>query len=168
MIHIPRIGQEVIVAFEEGDADKPIIVGSVYNAEQMPPFALPGDKTQSGIKTRSSLGGGEDDFNEICFEDKKGSELLYIRAEKDQIFAVENDQHLWAGNDRTKEIGHDEDTKVHHDRTETVDNNETITIHGNRTETVDKDETITIHQNRTENVDKDESITIGGKRTENV
>ncbi len=168
MIHIPRIGQEVIVAFDEGDADKPIIVGSVYNAEQMPPYALPGDKTQSGIKTRSSLGGSPDNFNEICFEDKKGSELLYIRAEKDQTIAVENDECHWVGNDRLKTIDHDETTLVHHDRTETVDNDETITIHGNRTETVDKDETITIHQNRTETVDKDENITISGNRTENV
>ena len=168
MIHIPRIGQEVIVAFEEGDPDKPIIVGSVYNAEQMPPYALPADQTQSGIKTRSSLGGTPENFNEICFEDKKGQELLYIRAEKDQTIAVENDESHWVGHDRLKTIDHDETTLVHHDRTETVDNNETITIHGNRTETVDKDETIAIHQNRTENVDKDESITIGGKRTENV
>jgi type VI secretion system secreted protein VgrG len=168
MIHIPRIGQEVIVAFEEGDADKPIIVGSVYNAEQMPPYSLPDNKTQSGIVTRSSLGGSPENFNEICFEDKKGSELLYIRAEKDQRISVEHDEIHWVGNDRTKEIEHDESTWVGHDRTETVDNNETITIHGNRTETVDKDETITIHQNRTETVDKNESITISGSRTENV
>src|SRR5216683_3182050 len=168
MIHIPRIGQEVIIAFEEGDPDKPIIVGSVYNAEQMPPYALPANKTQSGIVTRSSLGGSADNFNEICFEDKKGEELLYIRAEKDQKIAVENDEWHWVGKDRDKEIDHDETTQVHHDRTETVDNNETITIHGNRTETVDKDETITIHQNRTETVDKDENITISGNRTENV
>jgi type VI secretion system secreted protein VgrG len=168
MIHIPRIGQEVIVAFEEGDADKPIIVGSVYNAEQMPPYSLPDNKTQSGIKTRSSLGGSPENFNEICFEDKKGAELLYIRAEKDQTIAVENDEAHWVGHDRDKTIDNDERTLVHHDRTEVVDNNETITIHGNRTETVDKDETITIHQNRTEKVDKDESITIGGSRTENV
>jgi type VI secretion system secreted protein VgrG len=172
MIHIPRIGQEVIVDFLEGDPDQPIIVGSVYNADMMPPYKLPDNKTQSGIKTRSSMHGGEEDFNEICFEDKKGSELLYIRAEKDQIFAVENDQHLWAGNDRTKEIDHDEDTKVHHDRTETVGNNETITIGvegtGNRTETVKGDETITIKGNRTEEVRKDETITIKGNRTEEV
>lgn len=168
MIHIPRIGQEVIVAFDEGDPDKPIIVGSVYNSEQMPPFALPANKTQSGIQTRSSLGGSPENCNEICFEDKKGSELLYIRAEKDQTIAVEHDEAHWVGHDRDKTIDNDERTIVHHDRTEIVDNDETITIHGNRTETVDKDETITIHQNRTETVDKDENITISGNRTENV
>ena len=75
MVHIPRIGQEVVVSFLEGDPDRP---GSspgclVYNAEQMPPYALPDNKTQSGIKSRSSLGGTSDNFNELRFEDKKGS-----------------------------------------------------------------------------------------------
>ena len=168
MIHIPRMGQEVIVDFLEGDPDQPIIIGSVYNADQMPPYELPGSKTQSGIKTRSTLTGTEENFNEICFEDKKGEEFLYIRAEKDQIIAVENDESHWVGHDRLKTIDHDETTLVHHDRTETVDNNETITVHGNRTEEVDKDETISIHQNRTETVDKDEEITIGENRTETV
>jgi type VI secretion system secreted protein VgrG len=168
IIHIPRIGQEVVVDFLEGDPDQPIIVGSVYNAETMPPYTLPANKTQSGIKTRSSMGGNPETFNEICFEDKKGSELLYIRAEKDHTVGVENDESHWVGNDRMKTIDHDETTLVHHDRTETVDNNETITVHGNRTETVDKNETITIHQNRTETVDQNETITVSGNRTRTV
>lgn len=168
MIHIPRIGQEVIVDFLEGDPDQPIVIGSVYNAEMMPPYELPANKTQSGIKSRSSLKGNEENFNEICFEDKKGEELLYIRAEKDQTIAVENDEAHWVGHDRLKTIDHDETTLVHHDRTETVDNDEKITIHGNRTETVDKNETITIHANRTETVDKDETITIHANRVESV
>ncbi len=168
IIHIPRIGQEVIVDFLEGDPDNPIIVGSVYNAETMPPYELPANKTQSGIKTRSSLGGSPANFNEIRFEDKKGSELLTIHAEKDQSISVENDESHTVGHDRTKDIAHDETTHVGHDRTETVDNNETITIHGNRTEEVDKDEKITIHGNRTEEVDKNETISIHGGRTETV
>jgi type VI secretion system secreted protein VgrG len=168
MIHIPRIGQEVIVAFQEGDPDQPIIVGSVYNAEMMPPYELPDNMTQSGVKTRSSLNGTPANFNEIRFEDKKGGEQLFIHAEKNQDIEVENDETHWVGHDRGKTIDHDEITHVKHDRTETVDNNETITVHGNRSETVDKDELITIHSNRTEIVDKDECITIGQSRTENV
>jgi type VI secretion system secreted protein VgrG len=167
-IHIPRIGQEVIIDFIEGDVDHPIIVGSVYNADMMPPYDLPDNKTQSGIKSRSSKGGGPENFNEIRFEDKKDSEQLFIHAEKNQDIEVEHDETHWVGNDRTKTIDHDETTHVKHDRTETVDNNETITIHGQRTETVDKDETITIHGQRTETVDKDETITIHGQRTETV
>jgi len=168
MVHIPRMGQEVVVEFVDGDVDHPLVVGSVYNAEQMPPYTLPANKTQSGVKSRSSLNGTPTNFNEIRFEDKKGSEQLFIHAEKNQDIEVENDETHWVGHDRTKTIDHDETTHVKHDRTETVDNNETITIHGNRTETVDKDETITIHKNRTETVDKNESITISGGRTESV
>jgi type VI secretion system secreted protein VgrG len=168
MIHIPRIGQEVVIDFLEGDPDQPIVVGSVYNADQMPPWALPANKTQSGILTRSSLGGSPANANAIRFEDKKGEEQLWIHAEKNQDIEVENDETHWVGHDRAKKIDHDEATLVGHDRTEEVGNDETITIHGNRTEEVDKDETITIHANRTEKVDKEEKITIGGGRTENV
>ena len=164
-VAIPRIGQEVIVDFLEGDPDQPIITGRVYNAEQMPPYALPANKTQTGIKSRSSMSGGPDNFNEIRFEDKKGSEQLFVHAEKNQDIEVENDETHWVGHDRTKTIDHDETVLVKHDRTETVDNNETITVHGMRTETVDKNETITVHQNRTETVDINETISIGGNRS---
>jgi type VI secretion system secreted protein VgrG len=133
-IHIPRVGQEVIVAFEEGDPDRPIVVGSVYNAEMMPPYKLPDHKTQSGIKSRSSLRGTEENFNEFCFEDKKGEELVYLRAEKDYTLAVEHDEAHWVGNDRTKTVDNDETTTVGNNRTETVEKgNEKITIKkGNR------------------------------------
>lgn len=164
-IAIPRLTQEVIVDFLEGDPDQPIITGRVYNKEQMPPYDLPANKTQSGVKSRSSKGGSAANFNEIRFEDLKGSELVTIHAEKDQSIEVEHDEAHWVGHDRSKTIDHDETSHIKHDRTETVDNNETITIHGNRMETVDKNETITIHGNRTEGVDKNESITILGSRT---
>jgi type VI secretion system secreted protein VgrG len=164
----PRIGQEVIVDFLEGDPDRPIITGRVYNADQMPPYPLPDEQTKSTIKTRSSKGGGEANFNEICFEDLKGEERLFIHAEKNQDIEVENDETHWVGHDRTKTIDHDETTHVKHNRTETVDNDETIGIHGNRSETVDKDETITIHANRTETVDKNESLTVLANRTRTV
>ena len=122
----------MIVDFLEGDPDRPIITGRVYNAEQMPPYDLPANKTQSGMKSRSSLGGGPDNYNEIRFEDKKGSEQLFIHAEKNQDIEVENDETHWVGHDRKKTIDHDETTHVKHDRTETVDKNETITVHGER------------------------------------
>jgi type VI secretion system secreted protein VgrG len=167
-VQVPRIGQEVVVDFLEGDPDQPIITGRVYNAEQMPPWELPANATQSGVLTRSSKGGAYGTANALRFEDKKGSEQLWLHAEKNQDIEVENDETHWVGHDRTKTIDHDETTHVKHDRTETVDNNETITIHNNRTETVDKEESITIHGGRTETVDKNETITIGGSRTESV
>jgi type VI secretion system secreted protein VgrG len=165
---IPRIGQEVIVEFLDGDPDRPIITGSVYNAEQMPPWGLPVSQTQSGILSRSTKGGTQENANALRFEDKKGEEQLWLHAEKDQLTEVENDETKWVGNDRTKTIDGNETTTVHKNRTETVDQNETITVHQNRTETVDQNETITIHQNRTETVDQNETITIGLNRTEDI
>ncbi|MDQ0074391.1 type VI secretion system secreted protein VgrG [Variovorax boronicumulans] len=159
---IPRIGQEVIVDFLNGDPDRPIIVGRVYNDDQPIPF---GSHTQSGFRTRSTPKGSASNCNEFRFEDKKGSEQVYLHAEKNQDIEVENDETHWVGHDRTKTIDHDETTHVKHDRTETVDNNETITVHGQRTETVDKNETITVHMNRTETVDLNETISIGQNRS---
>jgi type VI secretion system secreted protein VgrG len=163
MIHIPRAGQEVLVEFVDGDVDHPIVVGSVYNAEQMPPYKLPDNKTQSGVKSRSSLGGTPTNFNEIRFEDKKGSEQVVIHAEKDQEIAVENDETHWVGHDRTKNIDHDETTHIKHDRTETVDNNESICINGARTETVAKDESISISGGRTTAISKDDTLSVDGE-----
>lgn len=90
-VHIPRIGQEVIVSFLEGDPDRPIVTGRVYNGENKPPYKLPANATQSGVKSRSSKSGSSSNFNEIRFEDKKGSEELLIHAEKDFKVDVEND-----------------------------------------------------------------------------
>ncbi|KAB0547007.1 type VI secretion system tip protein VgrG [Pseudomonas argentinensis] len=167
-IQIPRIGQEVIVSFLEGDPDRPIITGRVYNAEQTVPYDLPANATQSGTKSRSSKGGTPANFNEIRMEDKKGEEQLFIHAEKNQDIEVENDETHWVGHDRTKTIDNDETVHVKHDRTETVDNNETITIGVDRTEKVGNNESITIGVNRTENVGSNESISIGANRTESV
>ncbi|MGH9558197.1 MAG: type VI secretion system Vgr family protein, partial [Bryobacteraceae bacterium] len=111
-IFIPRIGQEVLVDFLEGDPDRPIITGRVYNAEQMPPYTLPANQTQSGILTRSSSGGSSSNANELRFEDKMGSELVLLHAEKDL----------------TVEVEHDETRTVQHDRTTTITNNETKTV----------------------------------------
>jgi type VI secretion system secreted protein VgrG len=139
-MHIPRIGQEVIVDFLNGDPDFPIITGRVYNAMQMPPWDLPANKTQSGIKTHSSLGGTPGDgmynspgmANALRFEDLAGAEQLWMHAQKDQLIEVENDEVKWVGNDRTK----------------TIDGNETVTVLKNRTETVDLNESITIGLNQ--------------------
>ena len=167
-VQIPRIGQEVVVDFLEGDPDQPLITGRVYNAEQMPPWDLPANATQSGVLTRSSKGGAYGNANAIRFEDKTGSEQLWIHAEKNQDIEVENDETHWVGHDRTKTIDHDETSHIKHDRTETVDNNETITIGVDRTESVGNNESITIGVNRTEQVGANETIAIGANRTETV
>jgi type VI secretion system secreted protein VgrG len=162
---IPRIGQEVIVDFLNGDPDRPIIIGRVYNDDQPKPFD---SHTQSGFRTRSTPKGSAANCNEFRFDDKKGSEQVYLHAEKNQDISVENDETHTVGNDRTKTIDNDETTTVKHDRTETVGNNEKITIGVNRDESVGSNETIAIGVNRTETVGANESITIGSSRTISV
>jgi type VI secretion system secreted protein VgrG len=168
VVHIPRIGQEVIVDFLEGDPDRPIITGRVYNADQAPPYSLPGDQTQSGLKSRSSKGGGTDNFNEIRFEDKKGSEQLVVHAEKDMQVEVEHDRSESVGNDESVKVGNNQTVSIGKNRTESVGNNESISIDKNRTESVGGDESVSISGNRSLSVSKDETIDITGKRTDSV
>ena len=164
-VHLPRIGQEVVVDFLEGDPDQPLVVGRVYNADNMVPYALPGNKTQSGIKSRSSLGGAPYNFNELRFEDKKGSEHVYLQAEKDLQILVKHDERRQVGHDRVKEVVHDETTSIGHDRNETVDNNETISIGGSRNENVGGSESVTVAMNREHTVGIQESVTVGAARS---
>jgi type VI secretion system secreted protein VgrG len=191
-MHIPRIGQEVIVDFLEGDPDQPIITGRVYNGANMPPYDLPGNKTQSGIKSRSSKDGSADNFNEIRFEDLKGSELVTIHAEKDHELTVENDETHSVGRDEKQTIGRDETAKVGRDeshsvgrdrtksvtgnetnsigksRSESVGANESISITANRDESVGGNDTISISKNHELSVGKNQSINVGDKRSLSV
>jgi len=134
-LHIPRVGQEVIVDFMEGDPDRPIITGQIYNAHKMPPYSLPGNKTQSGIKSRSTPGGTGENFNELRFEDKKDAEAIHFQAEKNFHRLVKNDDELKVGHDRTVEIKNN--------RTETVtEGNSACTVtKGTYTLTVEGDTT---------------------------
>jgi type VI secretion system secreted protein VgrG len=159
-IHIPRIGQEVIVEFLEGDPDMPIITGRVYNAEQMVPYGLPANATQSGIKSRSSKGAGPANFNEIRFEDKKGAEQFYIHAEKNEDIVVEND--------KTEGVGRDESITIGRDRQETVGNDETLTVVNNRTRTVKANEMVTVNLMRMHNVGINETINVGAAQQVNI
>ncbi len=97
-LFLPRIGQEVIVSFLDGDPDQPLVTGSVYNAVTMPPYPLPENATRSGVKSDSSKGSGG--FNEFRLEDKKGSEQVFIRAEKDHECHVNHDDKTFIGHDR--------------------------------------------------------------------
>ncbi len=128
-IFLPRIGQEVIVSYLEGDPDRPLITGAVYNSEQTVPYTLPDEQTKSTVKTNSSKGGGG--FNEIRFEDKKDSEEIYFHAQKDQNIVVEND--------RTKKVLHNETNTIKQDRSTTIEegNDTYVVAKGNRTFKVD-------------------------------
>jgi type VI secretion system secreted protein VgrG len=129
-IVLPRIGQEVVVAFLEGDPDQPLVIGSVYNGDLKPPYDLPANKTQLGLKTRSSKGGGTGDFNELRFEDKAGEEQIYFHAQRDFERVVERDDTL--------DVQRHQTITVKNNRTETVkEGNESVTVsQGNRSVTV--------------------------------
>lgn len=111
-VHIPRVGQEVVVSFLEGNPDRPLIIGSVYNADNMPPHSLPAQRTRSGVRSRSHPGGGPEDYNEICFEDRKGKEELLLHAQRDMRHEAENDHLVDTKRDETGEIGRDREWKV--------------------------------------------------------
>lgn len=164
-IQIPRIGQEVIVDFLEGDPDRPIITGRVYNAEQVPPYALPANQTQSGVKSRSSKEGGTDNYNEIRFEDLKDAEQIYIHAEKDLQLVVENDRSGSVGANDSLTVGGDQSASVSGTRTETVGKDESITIDGSRSERVGGSETVAVGGDRSKNVGGKETIKVGKDRS---
>jgi type VI secretion system secreted protein VgrG len=127
---IPRIGQEVVVDFLEGDPDRPIITGRVYNGLSTPPYPLPAEKTKSTIKSNSSLGGGG--FNEIRFEDKKGDEQLFMQAEKDMDLRVKNDRREWIGQDRHLIVVRDKFEEIDRDSSCTIKQNESTDITGDQ------------------------------------
>ncbi|PZV35680.1 type VI secretion system tip protein VgrG [Mesorhizobium kowhaii] len=174
-IQIPRIGQEVIVDFIEGDPDLPIITGRVYNASQMPPYGLPGSATQSGWKSDSSKGGGG--YNELMFEDKAGSELVNFQAQKDHNLLIKHDRTKLVQHDQSDRIDHDAKHSVGHNLDEDVGNNKTVkvgvdqttnigsndteTVGANRSLTVMANETIHVVSNSTENIDANHSQTVG-------
>ena len=182
-IHLPRVGQEVIVDFLEGDPDHPIITGRVYNAVEKVPFdldpaAAPANasplsaaptrrKTWSGIKSRSTPGGGH---NEFLFVDDAGKEEVFLRAQKDLSTLVEHDEQRHVKHDRTTNIDHDEAATIGHDKTTTVTNNfsetiqgtETRSVIGNVSETFAANETRMISGNVTETITGNVDQTVSG------
>jgi len=159
-VMVPRVGNEVMVDFLEGDPDRPIITGQVYNAANMPPYDLALSPTQSGVKTRSTPGGNQQNFNEITFEDKLGEEELRIQAEKDQTTYVKNQQSITVGASRNLVVKQDETVTVEGNRTLTVTKTETETFLGSRT--------MTVAQTNTETVTGKQTGTYNGGRLETV
>ena len=171
---IPRIGQEVLVDFLEGDPDRPIITGSVYNGQSMPPFDLPAEKTKTTIKSSSTKGGGG--ANEISFDDKKGKEQLFIHAQKDQDIRVEKDETEWVGRIRRlfvqknqlENVRGDKHGTVKGDRLGSISGDEHLTVKGDVLKLVKGDEHLTVKGDQLEEVRGDVNLTVGRSQSEKV
>lgn len=163
---LPRIGQEVVVTFLEGNPDRPLITGCVYNAEQTVPYTLPDEQTKSTIKTNSSKGGAG--FNEIRFEDKADSEELFIQAQKDMNVTVLNDHTTTITKNRTVTVKEKDDnlTVSQGNRSVTISQgNETLSVKGTRQLTITGNETHTNKANYNGDVSGNFVLKVSGNLT---
>jgi type VI secretion system secreted protein VgrG len=176
-IFIPRIGQEVVISYLEGDPDRPLVVGAVYNAEQTVPYTLPAEQTKSTIKSNTSK--GKVGFNEMRFEDKKDSEEIFVHAQKDQNIVVEHDRTKKVLNDETNTIKKNRSTTIQEgndtyvvekgNRTYQVNTgNETYEVKGTRDVTVTGNETHTDKANFTHKVTGNYELKVTGNLTIDV
>jgi type VI secretion system secreted protein VgrG len=149
---LPRIGQEVIVDFLEGDPDRPIVTGCVYHATNKPPYPLPAEKTKTTVKSDSSKGGGG--FNEVRFEDKKGEEQVFIHAEKDLDLRIKNDRIEW--------VGHNQHLIVTQDKVERIDNERHETVAADHLEEIGKDRHLKVAGKQALETGGSHSLTVKG------
>ena len=154
---IPRIGDEVLVKYLNGDPDQPIVVGRTYHSTTEPPYALPKHKTRMTIKSKTHKGNG---FNELRFEDEKGQEEIFLHAEKDLNHIVNHDETSQIGNNRTEHVSRDETVYISNNRTETVGQEEDLTIN--------RDQTRSIGRNRITKIGQDALLNVNNNRYVNV
>ncbi|MFV0492501.1 MAG: type VI secretion system Vgr family protein [Pseudorhodobacter sp.] len=168
MIAVPRIGQEVVIQFEDGDPDRPICTGMLYNADTMPPYALPDNMTQQGIKTHSTKGGGTDNFNELVMEDKIGEEFVRLQSEKDYVEIIKNNATITIGME--KQDPGDYTQTIYANRSEFVKTGDSTfkVEQGNEIRYVKSNKDEDIDGNSTKNIKGDETKDTKGKFTEDV
>ncbi len=157
---IPRVGQEVLVSFLEGDPDRPVITGRVYNADQMPPYTLPDYQTRSTFMSRSSKGGGASDYNELRFEDLKGKEQIFINAQKDMDLRVENDSREFIGANRHLIVTANQQEKVNAEKH--------MYVQGSHFEKIGGNMSLQVGQNQMESVTGNLSLSVTGNQSESV
>ena len=157
-IFTPRIGQEVLVDFIDGDPDRPVVIGTLFNGKNIPPYTLPQNKTRSTIKTRTVKGEG---FNELRFEDLKGSEEIYIHGQKDWNIEILNDKGQNIGHDERLEVKNDRSKTVGHDQKEEIGNDKSISVKKNHTEAVGENMSLNIGKNLDETIGEDKTVEVG-------
>jgi len=169
---IPRIGQEVLVSFLEGDPDRPVITGRVYNANQMPPYTLPDYQTRSTFMSRSSKGGGSSNYNELRFEDLKEHEQIFMNAEMDMDLRVEKDsrefiganRHLIVTTNQVEQVQTDKHLHVKGNHFEAVDGNMSLNVTGNQMESVTGNKSLAVTGNQSESVTGNLSLAVTGQQ----
>jgi len=165
-VFIPRIGMEVTVAFVQGNPDRPIVTGTVYNGENLTSYEMPNEMTKSSIRTQSSPGGGG--YNELSFEDKAGEEEVFLQAQKNLRETVKNDHGKSVGNDHDVSVGNDQTLTVSNNRTTEVGNDKAETVKNNKTTNVASNFDETIGGNASQTVSGDKSATVSGSKALNV
>lgn len=164
-IDLPRIGEEVIVSFLEGDPDRPMITGRVFHAQNMPPFKLPDEKTRSGLKSKTYKGGG---FNELSLDDTPGKEQIRIHGQYNMDTVIENDETHKIGNNRTKDIGVDEVMTIGNNQKLTVGVNKTVDVGTNHDETIGANQTIKVGSNQVSSIGSNQSTTVSASQKNSV
>ncbi len=159
---LPRIGQEVLVQFLEGDPDRPVLSGRVYNGENPQPYPLPAKKTVSTLKSASSPGGGG--YNELRFEDAAGSEEIFLHAQLDMNSIIERDRTQSFGRDTTDTVGHDATATIGHDRVRNVGHNESVSVGNDRAAAVAQNETMQVGANQSLAVGANQQIAVGANQ----
>jgi type VI secretion system secreted protein VgrG len=159
MINLPRVGQEVLVGFLDGDPDNPIVTGRVFNAIQQVPYKLPDNKTVSGWKTNSSPGGGG--YNEIKLEDKKDAELIYIQAQKDLDKLVKNDEVERTNRHHTRTVAGHQDLVVKLDKRELVEGTDNLHVKSDRMQQIDASTSLTVGKNQDEKIGASHALEAG-------
>lgn len=162
MQFIPRVGDEVLVAFLDGDPDRPVIVGSLYNSSNLPLYDPAETKTVSSIKTRSYPKGGRHNFHELRFQDRRGSEEIYLQSERDWNILVKHDKGQVIGNDETLLVKNDRNKTVLMSESEAVGLNKSIRVGADHQETIGANKRETVAANCAETVGLAKELTVGG------
>ena len=168
-LYTPRVGHEVLVAYMQGDADRPVIVGRVYNAQHPPPYDPSKEPTKSTVKSRSAEAKREvDGFNEIRFEDQAKKEEIFLHAQRDLNEVVRASHSTTVGGDQSNSVGRNQSNSVKGHREHTIGDYETVTVGGDRTTNFQANEHHTVSGSRDTTIGANETLGVVGFRKSTI